>query len=96
MKLESLVIVNHQVTVNMLSNLVHTARHAMGISLIWKYKGLYVYCKIYFNIFSIKLLFYIFKNLYLLLNQGLGWSRNKVAVGEPVAGLIIIIIFPFV
>ena len=32
MKLESLVIVNQQVTVNMLPNLVHTARHAMEIN----------------------------------------------------------------
>lgn len=31
MKLELLVIVNHQVTVNRSLGLVHTARHAMGV-----------------------------------------------------------------
>ena len=34
MKVESLVIVKQHVTVNLCPNLVHTARHAMGIGLL--------------------------------------------------------------
>jgi len=36
MKLESLVIVEQHATVKFLPNLVHTARHTMGISFVWK------------------------------------------------------------
>ena len=37
MKVESLVIVNHNVTVNMYTGLVHTARHDMGVFLALNY-----------------------------------------------------------
>ena len=64
MKLELLVIVNKNVTVNCFPGLVHTARHAMEFLLLEKLA----------NIVNITV------------KNKLGWSRNKVAVGEPVAG----------
>ena len=64
MKLELLVIVNKNVTVNYFPGLVHTARHAMEFLLLEKLANM----------------------LYFTVKNKLKWSRNKVAVGEPVAG----------
>lgn len=61
MKLELLVIVYKNATVNKLPGLVHTARHAMGTYFAWKLKKPKIKSK-------------------------LERSRNKVVVGEPVAG----------
>ena len=64
MKMELLVIVNKNVTVNSFLGLVHTARHAMEILNVWRFIYKFITC------------------------EQLKWSRNKVAVGEPVAGKI--------
>jgi hypothetical protein len=74
MKLESLVIVNQNVTVNLSPNLVHTARQIMEI-------GSLKNCKLFFNIF-----YELTSNFFLKLDQVLGLSRNRVIVGEPVVG----------
>lgn len=67
--------------------LVHTARHAMGINLTWNFlnKSLKKNLNFFLNL--------IFKDNFRNLKQKWGlifwlrWSRNKVVVGEPVAGL---------
>lgn len=85
MKMESLVIVDKNATVNIYPIFAHTARHAMGSSCIWNKKGLYK--KIKKKIF-VDACFVIFYGEKLWrCDKKLGRSRNKVVVGEPASGL---------
>ena len=85
MKLESLVIVDQHATVNLYLSLVHTARHTLKIFMPWSKRSSprthSAIKKNIFPFFSVSLL-----EPFLELGRWLEWSRNKVAVGEPVAG----------
>ena len=81
MKVESQVIVDQHATVNFYLDLVHTARHMLGVSLVWNFKIFSCFLKI-----SVCAFFYKKSILKRLRDLQPGWSRNKVVVRERVAG----------
>ena len=86
MKLESLVIADQDAAVNTSLNLAHTARHVLEVDLARRFWN-----KLFKNTGSNKedilLSMYLKRKSFLRTGKQLGWSRNKVVVGEPAAGI---------